>query len=134
MKLFVGNLSLDTTDVELRAAFEPFGEVASASVIKDRNTEESRGFGFVEMPSRTAAIQAMTEMDGKEIMGRPIRVNEARPMIRKEGPRGGGGGFNSFRPSGGRPGGGRPGGGGGRRKPGGGSRKGGKGRFNKRDY
>lgn len=131
MKLFVGNLSMDTTDVELRAAFEPFGEVASASVIKDRNTEESRGFGFVEMPSRTAAIQAMTEMDGKEIMGRPIRVNEARPMIRNEGPRGGGGGgFNSFRPGGG---GGRPGGGG-RRKSGGGSRKGGKGRFNKRDY
>ena len=86
--LYVGNLPFTTTDDTLRAAFEPYGKVSSATVISDRMTGRSRGFGFVEMEEGgEAAIEAM---NGKELEGRVLTVNEARP--RTDRPRGGSGG------------------------------------------
>jgi len=77
MKIYVGNLSFDTTDVTLRQAFEAFGQVTSANVIKDRNTGQSKGFAFVEMPVESQAQTAIKSLDGKEIMGRQIKVQQA---------------------------------------------------------
>jgi cold-inducible RNA-binding protein len=111
MNIYVGNLSRETTDDDLRQAFEAFGQVGSASVIKDRFTGESRGFGFVEMPSKDEAQAAITGMNGKDLMGRALNVNEARPRTERRGGRGGGGGGGR----GGRQG-GYGGGGGGRRR------------------
>ena len=111
MNIYVGNLSQETTDEDLRQAFEAFGQVESATVIKDRFSGESRGFGFVEMPSKTEAQTAIEQMNGKDVKGRAVSVNEARPKAPRTGGGGGGGG-------GGRSGGGHGGGGGGRR-PGG---------------
>jgi len=79
MKLYVGNLSYEVSDDELRQAFEAFGQVASATVVKDRYTGHSKGFGFVEMNTDTEARAAITGMNGKDLKGRPIRVDEARP-------------------------------------------------------
>jgi RNA recognition motif-containing protein len=79
MKMYVGNLSYDTTDDSLNAAFAAHGEVASASVITDRETGRSRGFGFVEMNNDEEAKAAMAALDGTDLDGRPIRVDEARP-------------------------------------------------------
>jgi RNA recognition motif-containing protein len=79
MKMYVGNLSYDTTDDSLNAAFAAHGEVASASVITDRETGRSRGFGFVEMNNDDEAKAAMAALDGTDLDGRPIRVDEARP-------------------------------------------------------
>jgi len=109
MNIYVGNLSHETTDDDLRQAFEAFGQVESASVIKDRFSGESRGFGFVEMPSKTEAETAIQEMNGKDLKGRSVSVNEARPKAPRSGGGGGGGG------GGGRGGSGRGGGGGGGR-------------------
>lgn len=106
MKIFCGNLSRDVNDEDLLKAFEAFGTVESANVIKDKFTGESRGFGFVEMSSVSEARSAIDGMNGKDLKGRAVTVNEARP--REE--RGGGGGGR-----GGRPGGGGGGGRGGRR-------------------
>ena len=78
MNIFVGNLSYRSTDDSLRAAFEAYGEVESAKVITSRDTGRSRGFGFVEMPSEDEAKAAITGLDGKDLDGRDIRVNEAR--------------------------------------------------------
>jgi cold-inducible RNA-binding protein len=101
-KLYVGNLSYDVTDSDLQSMFEPHGRVQSAQVIMDRDTGRSKGFGFVEMDSDQEAQAAIAAVNGKEMNGRTLTVNEARP--REE--RGGGGrGFS----------GGRGGGGGGRR-------------------
>jgi RNA recognition motif-containing protein len=118
MNMYVGNLSFDVNDDELRAAFEAFGQVASATVIKDKYSGESRGFGFVEMPSQGEAQAAIDGLNGKELKGRTLNVGEARP--RSEGHRGGG------RPGGGKRAGGYGGGGGygGKRKSGKGSRRG----------
>lgn len=113
MNIYVGNLSRDVTEDDLRNTFEAFGQVASANVIKDKFSGESKGFGFVEMPTKSEGQTAIETMNGKEMKGRNLTVNEARP--RTEGGRGGGGGG---RPGGGGGGFGRPGGGGGR--PGGG--------------
>ena len=106
MKLFVGNLSYDITEGDLQEAFKPFGEVASAAVITDRLSGRSRGFGFVEMPNKAEAQSAINDLNGKELKGRALVVNEARP--RAEGQRGGfgrsgggGGGFNRSGGSGG---------------------------------
>ncbi|PIW36588.1 MAG: RNA-binding protein [Candidatus Kerfeldbacteria bacterium CG15_BIG_FIL_POST_REV_8_21_14_020_45_12] len=77
--LFVGSLSWDTTDDSLRAAFEQAGTVESAKVIMDRDSGRSRGFGFVEMASPEDAQAAIDMWDGKELDGREIKVNEARP-------------------------------------------------------
>ena len=93
-KLFVGSLSWDTTDDGLHQAFARFGEVAEAKVINDRDTGRSRGFGFVTFVDSAAAEQAMSELDGSELDGRTIRVNEAQEKNRRggRGGRGGGGG------------------------------------------
>ena len=128
MNIYVGNLAPDTTEDELRQAFEPFGEIASVKIIRDGATGESRGFGFVEMPSEEQAKAAITEMNGKEIKGSAIRAELGR--TRAPAPGGGrpggrpGGGRGGPRGSGG--GGGRPGGrfGGGRGGPRGGDRGG----------
>jgi RNA recognition motif-containing protein len=78
VKIYVGNLSFRATDDDLRAAFEPFGEVASAQVIQDRDTGRSRGFGFVEMPNADEANTAIDKVNNTEIVDRAVRVNEAQ--------------------------------------------------------
>ena len=88
MNIYAGNLSLETTEDDLREAFEAFGQVSTATIIQDRFSGESRGFGFVEMPSKDEAQTAIAEMNGKDLKGRAITVNEARPKTE----RGGGGG------------------------------------------
>lgn len=85
MKLFVGNLSWNTDDQSLREAFESFGEIASARVITDRETGRSRGFGFVEFVDSSAGEEAQQNMDGKEIDGREVKVNEARERAPRSG-------------------------------------------------
>jgi RNA recognition motif-containing protein len=114
MNIYVGNLSRETGEEDLRKAFEAFGEVTKASVITDKFSGEAKGFGFVEMPNKTEAMAALAGMNGKELQGRTLNVSEARP--RESRPGGGGGG----RPGGGGGGGGRRDGGGG----GGGGRRG----------
>ncbi|MFO1417159.1 MAG: RNA-binding protein [Methylotetracoccus sp.] len=79
MNIYVGNLSYQLTSEELREAFESFGEVTSATVIMDRSTGRSKGFGFVEMPDQASGESAVSELDGVSLKGRNIRVNEARP-------------------------------------------------------
>jgi len=121
MNIYVGNLSPETTEDDLREAFEAFGQVDNANVIKDKYSGESRGFGFVEMASKDEAQKAIDEMNGKDLKGSPINVNEARPR-----PDRGGGGGGGRRGGGGRggSGGGRGGfGGGGGRGGGGGGRR-----------
>ena len=90
MNIFVGNLAFSTNDEELREAFSRFGAVDSAQVIMDRETGRSRGFGFVEMPNQDEARQAISSMNGADLGGRPLTVNEARPKAPRSG--GGGGG------------------------------------------
>lgn len=102
-KLFVGGLAWATTDDSLRAAFEQYGTVSDAKVITDRESGRSRGFGFVTLGSSDEVARAIAEMDGKDLDGRSIRVNEAQ-----ERSRGGGGGGGGYR-------GGNRGGGGGDR-------------------
>ncbi len=108
MNIYVGNLSYEVTDVDLRSAFEEFGQVLSVSIIKDKYTGESKGFGFVEMPTVQEAQAAISALNGKELKGRAINVNEARPRTEKPaGDRRGRGGFGK---GGGGRGGGRTGG------------------------
>jgi len=126
-KLYVGNLPFSTTDSDLRQMFEAHGEVASASIIMDRETGRSKGFGFVEMTNDGEAENAIKAMDGQMIGSRPVKVNEAMP--KKDGPRGfggggGGGGRGGFGGGGGGGRGGFGGGGGGRGGFGGGGRGG----------
>ena len=78
MNIYVGNLGFDVSDEELQAAFQEFGQVDSAQVIMDRYSGRSRGFGFVEMPNSTEAQAALEGLNGKELKGRTIVVNEAR--------------------------------------------------------
>ena len=89
MNIYVGNLSGNVTEADLRQAFEAFGDVESVNVPKDRFSGESRGFGFVDMPSHAEAQTAVLSMDKKDLKGRTINVNEARP--RTENRRGGSG-------------------------------------------
>jgi RNA recognition motif-containing protein len=79
MNIYVGNLSYDVSDEELGEAFSAFGTVTSARVIRDRYTDRSRGFGFVEMENDPEAEAAIAELNGKPIKGRPVNVNQARP-------------------------------------------------------
>lgn len=79
MKIFVGNLAVSTTAEQIMELFSGFGEVTTAEVIKDRRTGESKGFGFVEMPTKAQAREAIRELDLKELDGRSMTVNEARP-------------------------------------------------------
>ncbi len=78
-KLYVGNLSFQTQEDELREHFAQFGEVVSATIVSDRDTGRSRGFGFVEMSSDAEARNAIQALDGKELDGRQLKVNEAKP-------------------------------------------------------
>jgi RNA recognition motif-containing protein len=107
-KLYVGGLSFDTTDAELRTFFEQAGSVESASVVSDRFSGRSKGFGFVEMATAAEARTAIQELNGKILDGRTLTVDEARPPQQRGG--GGGGGGGGQRPRG------RPGGGGGGRR------------------
>lgn len=109
-KLYVGNLPHATTDEQLQEHFAQVGEVLSAKVIVDRDTGRSKGFGFVEMVKEEDAQNAIARFNGAELGGRPLTVNEARPMAPRP-PRSGGGGFGGGRGGGG--GGGRGGFGGG---------------------
>ena len=119
-KLYVGNLAYSVGDSDMQRLFEAHGSVVSAQVIMDRDTGRSKGFGFVEMGSDAEAQAAITAMNGAEIEGRALTVNEARP--KPEGGRGGGGGrgYGGGGGGGGRSGGGGYGGGGGGRTGGGG--------------
>jgi RNA recognition motif-containing protein len=89
MNIYVGNLSHDVTQDELHQAFASHGEVTSANIISDKFTGQSRGFGFVEMPKSDEARAAMAALNGMDLKGRTLNVNEARP--RNDGPRRGGG-------------------------------------------
>ena len=90
MNLYVSNLSSDVTDSDLRGAFEVYGQVSSVKVIKDRFSGESRGFGFVEMPDKTKAIEAIRGLNGQEVKGKNLVVSEARPKKDNRRQRGGG--------------------------------------------
>jgi len=112
MKIYVGNLSHDVTEDDLRQTFEAFGQVSTVNIIKDRFSGESRGFGFVEMPSKHEALTAVKEADGTDLKGRSIKVNEAhdRPKGGRDQRGGGGsrrGGFGGGRGRQGDSGGGR---------------------------
>ena len=94
-KIFVGNFSFSTTEADLRQWFEPHGAIESATVVMDRDSGRSRGFGFVEMPNNSEADAAIAALNGADAGGRPLNVNEARPKT-------GGGGFGGGRGGGGR--------------------------------
>lgn len=79
MNIYVGNLSFDVNEEDLRQAFDSFGEITSARVITDRDTGRSKGFGFLEMPNDAEAQAAISGMNGMELQGRSLKVNEARP-------------------------------------------------------
>jgi RNA recognition motif-containing protein len=107
MKLYVGNLSFNTTNQDLNDLFGEIGAVESTNIIEDRETGRSRGFGFVEMASQADGETAIAQLNGREVDGRELKVNEAKPQEKRGGFGGGGGG------RGGRGGGGYGGGGGG---------------------
>ncbi|NLI33088.1 MAG: RNA-binding protein [Deltaproteobacteria bacterium] len=110
MNIYVGNLSFKTTEEELKHAFESFGEVTSTRIITDGYTGKSKGFGFVEMPNAAEAKAAIDGLNGKELGGYLLKVNEARPREDRRSRGGGGGGHFGGRGRGG-------GGGGGGRRP-----------------
>ena len=114
MKLYVGNLSFQTSSFDLEELFATVGAVESATVVEDRETGRSRGFGFVEMASQEEGEKAIAEFNGKEVSGREIKVNEAKPREDRGGYSGGsGGGRGGHGGGGGGRGGNRGGGGGG---------------------
>jgi cold-inducible RNA-binding protein len=117
--IFVGNLNFNSTEENVRSLFERYGQVNSARIMTDRDTGRSRGFAFVEMENETEADQAINALNGFQMEGRALNVNEARPKPDRG--FGGGGGGGGGRPGGGGGGGRRPGGGGGggggRREP-----------------
>ena len=125
MNIYVGKLSYEATEEDLRLAFEPFGQVESATIIKDKHSGQSKGFGFVEMASKAEGQSAIDGLNGKELKGRALNVNEAHPRTES---RGSGGGYGGGRggqgggrgEQGGGRGGGRGGQGGGRGEQGGG--------------
>jgi len=123
MKLYVGNLSFDTSNNELQELFATVGTVESATVVEDRDTGRSRGFGFVEMSSKEEGENAIDQLNGKEVNGRELKVNEAKPRENRAGGGGGsygGGGYGGSGGGGGRGGSSRGGGGGGGNRGGGG--------------
>jgi RNA recognition motif-containing protein len=123
-KLYVGNLAFHTTSQDLQDLFGQVGTVESAQIIEDRDTGQSKGFAFVEMSTDAEAASAIDQFNGKEVSGRMLKVNEARPRENRSGGgggrgfggnRGGGGGYGGNRGGGGGRGGGANHGGGGRR-------------------
>jgi len=98
MNLYIGNMSFDTTEDQLRKAFESFGEVSTVNIITDKNTGEPRGFAFVEMSTKSEAIAAISGLNGTEVDGRELKVSEAKPRVDR-GNRGGGGGGGRYRNS-----------------------------------
>jgi len=96
MNIYIGNLSYDVSPENLRQAFEAFGEVSSANIVKDKYSGQSRGFAFVEMPNKTEAQTAIANLNGKELLGKQINVSEARPRTDRGRP-GGQGGYNKGR-------------------------------------
>jgi RNA recognition motif-containing protein len=96
MNIYAGNLSFDVTEEDLRQAFESYGQVESATIVKDKYSGQSRGFGFVEMPSKAEATSAINGLNGKELKGRTLNVNEARPRSDSRGGKGGRGGGRRF--------------------------------------
>jgi RNA recognition motif-containing protein len=109
-KLYVGNLAFQTTSQELQELFTQAGTVESASVVEDRDTGRSRGFAFVEMSTQEEATSAIEQFNGKEVGGRALKVNEAKPRENRSGGGGGGRGFGGNRGGGGGFGGNRGGG------------------------
>lgn len=95
MNIYVGNLPYSATDADLRQLFEKHGEVSSAKVIIDRETNQSKGFGFVEMSDNAKAQAAITALNGQQLKGRAMRINEAQPKEARP-PRGGGGGGGRY--------------------------------------
>jgi cold-inducible RNA-binding protein len=116
-KLYVGNLAFQTTSQELQEMFAQAGTVESASVVEDRETGRSRGFAFVEMSTKEEAAAAIDQFNGKELSGRALKVNEAKPRENRAGGGGRGGNFGGNRGFGGNRSGGGNGGGGGYREP-----------------
>ncbi|MDZ4699694.1 MAG: RNA-binding protein [Rhodothermales bacterium] len=94
MNIYVGNLPAQTTEDELREAFEAYGQVESVKIIKDRFTYESRGFAFVEIPSKSEALEAIENLNQSEFNGQTLVVNEARPKTERKPGGGSGGGFS----------------------------------------
>ncbi len=90
LKLYVGNLTFDTTEEDVKGLFEKIGAVQSVTIIKDKYSDRSKGFGFVEMPNDEEAKKAIEQVNGTDFKGRSIKVNEAKPMEKREGPRKGG--------------------------------------------
>jgi RNA recognition motif-containing protein len=113
MKLYVGNLAFSTSSQDLQELFGGAGTVESASIVEDRETGRSRGFGFVEMSSKEEGEAAISQFNGKEVGGRALKVNEAKPREPRSGGGGGRGGFGGGRGGGYGGGGGRGGNGGG---------------------
>ena len=120
MKLYVGNLSFNTTNQDLSDMFGAFGTVESANIVEDRETGRSRGFGFVELSSKAEGEEAIASLNGKEVDGRSLTVNEAKPREARAGGGGGGGGRGGYGGGGGGGRGGYGGGGGGGKRGGGG--------------
>ncbi len=96
MNIYVGNMSYEITEEDLRLAFEAFGQVESAAIIKDKYSGQSKGFGFVEMPSKAEGQSAIDGLNGTELKGRTLTVNEARPRTEGRRDRGGRGGGRRF--------------------------------------
>jgi len=92
MNIYIGNMSYDTTEDQLRQAFEAFGEVTSVKIITDRDSGQPKGFGFVEMTSNDEAAAAISGLNGQDLNGRALNVNEAKPRAQSNN-RGGGGGY-----------------------------------------
>jgi RNA recognition motif-containing protein len=91
INIYVGNLSFDTNEDQLKELFESYGQVESATIISDKFTGRPRGFGFVKMPEREEGLRAIQELDARDFMGRSLKVNEARPRTDRPDRQGGGG-------------------------------------------
>ena len=117
LRIYAGNLSYQTSEQELREAFEAHGEVQEVSMVQDRETGRPKGFAFVEMPTNGEAEAAIAALNGQDLSGRTITVNEARPRAERNFGGGGGGGFGNRGGGGGGGFGNRGGGGGGGRSP-----------------
>jgi len=102
MNIYVGNLSFDAKEEDLQTAFQAFGQVSSVTIVRDKYSGQARGFGFVEMPDQNEARTAIANLNGKELLGRQMNVNEARPRPSRGGPPRHGGGRGGRSDEGGR--------------------------------